>query len=281
MITAGIDCGAKNTKTVIMKDGKITGKGKVLTGFDQNKAILESFETACKRAGINMDQVETICGTGSGKDSVKKAIPKTKELVNDIKSMGKAAHYFCPSARTVADVGAEEGRAATLDEAGNILDFAINEKCAAGAGAFIEAMSRALETELSELGSMALQSDKEIPMNAQCAIFAESEVVGLIHAKTKKEDISKAIHDAMASRIVSMIRRIGVNEDVVIIGGVGGNPGFVAAMKKQLGIGSVHIPEEPEYGMAVGAAVVGEELSGSGSSARAAARQRVSADYAD
>jgi benzoyl-CoA reductase subunit D len=108
---------------------------------------------------------------------------------------------------------------------------------------------------------MALESDKEIPMNAQCAIFAESEVVGLIHAKTKKEDISKAIHDAMASRIVSMIRRIGVNDDVVMIGGVGRNPGFVAAMKKQLGIGTLRIPEEPEYGMAVGAAVVAEQLS--------------------
>jgi len=261
MITAGIDCGAKNTKTVVMKSGKIIGKAKVLTGFDQNKAILESFEAACKGAGISADQVETICGTGSGRDSVKKAIPKTRELVNDIKAMGKAANYFFPGARTVADVGAEEGKAAKLDKNGNALDFAVNEKCAAGAGAFIEAMSRALETELTEMGPLALRSDKEIPMNAQCAIFAESEVVGLIHGKTKKEDISKAIHDAMAGRIVSMIRRIGVNEDVVMIGGVGYNPGFVAAVKKGLGIGTLHIPEEPEYGIAVGAAVVAEELS--------------------
>ena len=260
MITAGIDCGAKNTKSVLMKDGKIIGKGKVLTGFDQNKAILESFETACKRAGIGGDQVDTICGTGSGKDCVKKAIPRTKELVNDIKAMGKAAHYFFPGARTVVDVGAEEGRAAKLNERGNPLDFAVNEKCAAGAGAFIEAMSRALETELTELGPMALKSDREIPMNAQCAIFAESEVVGLIHAKTKKEDISKAIHDAMAGRIVSMIRRIGVNQDVVMIGGVAYNPGFLAAMKKQLGIDILRVPEEPEYGTAAGAAVVAEEL---------------------
>jgi benzoyl-CoA reductase subunit D len=261
MISAGIDCGAKNTKTVIMKDGKVIGKAMVLTGFDQIRAILESFENACRNAGLSPDQVERICGTGSGKDSVKKAIPRVKELVNDIKAMGKAAHYLFPCARTVADVGAEEGRAAKLDEKGNTLDFAVNEKCAAGAGAFIEAMSRALETELTELGPMALQSDKEIPMNAQCAIFAESEVVGLIHAKTRKADISKAIHDAMASRIVSMIRRIGVNEDVVMIGGVGYNPGFVSAMKKELGIEKLLVPEEPEYGMAAGAAMVAGEIS--------------------
>jgi benzoyl-CoA reductase subunit D len=146
-----------------------------------------------------------------------------------------------------------------LDENGNATDFAINEKCAAGAGAFIEAMARALETSTEEMGSLALTSDKEIPMNAQCAIFAESEVVGLIHAKTKKNDISKAIHDAMASRIVSMIRRIGVNEDVVMLGGVGYNPGFVEAMKRELNLENIYIPDDPEYGAAVGAAVAATE----------------------
>ncbi len=255
MITAGIDCGAKNTKTIIMKDGQIIGKGKVLTGFDQNKAIISSWEMALKDAGISEGDVERIFGTGSGRNSIK----NVTGLINDIKAMGKAANYYFPSARTVADVGAEEGRAAKLDEKGSAVDFAINEKCAAGAGAFIEAMARALELNLEEMGPLALTSDKEIPMNAQCAIFAESEVVGLIHAKTSKPDISKAIHDAMASRIVSMIRRIGVNEDVVLLGGVGRNPGFVEAMKLQLKLEKIHIPDEPEYGEAVGAAVAAAE----------------------
>lgn len=260
MITAGIDCGAKNTKTAIMKDGKIVGKAIALTGFDQVKAIKESYGGALKDASLTDTAVQVICGTGSGKNSIKAAFPETKDLVNDIKAMGKGAHYFFPKARTVADVGAEEGRAAKLDESGNPLDFAINEKCAAGAGAFIEAMSRALETSLNQMGPLALESSKEIPMNAQCAIFAESEVVGLIHAKTEKQDISKAIHDAMASRIVSMIRRIGVNEDVVMLGGVAYNPGFVEAMRRQLGIGQIYIPDLPELGVAVGAAVVAAEL---------------------
>jgi benzoyl-CoA reductase subunit D len=96
-------------------------------------------------------------------------------------------------------------------------------------------------------------------MNAQCVIFAESEVVGLIHAKTEKRDISKAIHDAMVSRIVSMIRRIGVNEDVAMIGGVGRNPGFVETMKCELRVEQLYIPDAPEYGAAVGAAVVAAE----------------------
>ncbi len=252
MITAGIDCGAKNTKTVIVKDGHIVGKAKVITGFDQGKAVSQSLEEAIRSAGITREDIVKIGGAGSGKDSVKEA----DETVNDIKAMAKAANYFFPKARTVTDVGAEEGRAVKIDEKGNVVDFAINEKCAAGAGAFIEAMGRALETPLEEMGSLALKSDMEIPMNAQCAIFAESEVVGLIHAKTSKQDISKAIHDAMASRIVSMIRRVGVNEDVVMIGGVGYNPGFVEAMRRELRLGKIFIPECPEYGSAVGAALV-------------------------
>jgi benzoyl-CoA reductase subunit D len=255
MITVGIDCGAKNTKTVVLKDGDIIGKGSVLTGFDQEKAVNDSLDQAIKDAGISKDDVDRFGGTGPGKASISMA----DNEVNDIKAMAKAAHYFFPNSRTVADVGAEEGRAVKIDEKGNVVDFAINEKCAAGAGAFIEAMARALGTSLEEMGPLALKSDKEIPMNAQCAIFAESEVVGLIHAKTEKQDISRAIHDAMASRIVSMIRRVGVNEDVAMLGGVGYNPGFVGAMKRELNLEKINIPDAPEFGAAVGAALVAAE----------------------
>lgn len=255
MITAGIDCGAKNTKTIIMKDKEILGKGVTLTGFDQAAAIKGSFDAALKDAGILESDVEKIGGTGAGMEDITQANVK----VNEVKAMAKAANYYFPTARTVTDVGAEMGRAVKIDEKGAVLDFAINEKCAAGAGAFIEAMARALEVQLEDMGPMAMESDKEIPMNAQCAIFAESEVVGLIHAKTGKQDISKAIHDAMASRIVSMIRRIGVNKDIVMLGGVGLNPGFVDSLKKQLEVDNILIPEDPAYGAAVGAATVAAE----------------------
>jgi benzoyl-CoA reductase subunit D len=255
MITAGIDCGAKNTKTIILKDGKIIGRAMVPTGFDLGKAVESSLEKAFQKAGIARADIQRICGTGSGKNAVKMA----DDAVNDIKAISKGAHYFFPNARTVTDVGAEEGRAAKIDEKGNPVDFAINEKCAAGAGVFIEAMARALEVTIEEMGRLSLQSDKEIPMNAQCAIFAESEVVGLIHAKTAKPDISKAIHDSMAGRIASMIRRIGVYEDVAMFGGVAHNPGLMAAMKRELKVEKIYIPDEPEYGAAVGAAALAAE----------------------
>ena len=252
MFTAGIDCGAKNTKTAILNDGNIIGKASVLTGFDQSAAVKESLDLALEGAGMKRDQIQRIGGTGSGAQSIQEADIK----VNDMKAIVMAAHCFFPTARTVVDVGAEAARAAKCDEKGGVVDFAINEKCAAGAGTFIEAMARALETPLEGMGLLALSSDNPIPLNAQCTIFAESEVVGLIHAKTEKKDISKAIHDAIARRIVSMIRRIGVNPDIVMLGGVAYNPGFVTALKRELGVDQVYIPESPEFGAAVGAAVV-------------------------
>lgn len=257
MIAAGIDCGAKTTKAVILKDGTIIGKAMVLTGFDQVNAVENSLDRAVKQAGIARKDIQRVGGTGSGKNAVKIA----NASVSEIKAMARGAFYFFPKTRTVADVGAEEGRAARLDVNGNPVDFATNEKCAAGAGTFIETMARALEVSIEEMGLLCLQSDRQIPLNAQCAIFAESEVVGLIHAKTAKPDISRAIHDSIAGRIASMIRRIGVNEDVALLGGLARNPGFVASITRQLNVNRLYTPPDPEFGAAVGAAVSAAETS--------------------
>ena len=257
MIAAGIDCGAKTTKAVILKDGTIIGKGMVSTGFDQVNAVENSLDRAVKQAGIARKDIQRVGGTGSGKNAVKIA----NASVSEIKAMARGAFYFFPKTRTVADVGAEEGRAARLDVNGNPVDSATNEKCAAGAGTFIETMARALEVSIEEMGLLCLQSDRQIPLNAQCAIFAESEVVGLIHAKTAKPDISRAIHDSIAGRIASMIRRIGVNEDVALIGGLARNPGFVASITRQLNVNRLYTPPDPEFGAAVGAAVSAAETS--------------------
>lgn len=255
MITAGIDCGAKNTQVIIMQKGQIIGKAMLATGYEQENAFQDTLAQAAKDAGISKDDVQKIFATGTGRKSLKAA----DDTVGEIKAMAKGAHFFFPNARTVIDIGAEEGRAAKIDKLGNVVDFAINEKCAAGAGAFIEGMARALDVTVEEMGSLCLQSDKEIPLNAQCVIFAESDVVNLIHANTEKPDISKAIHDAIASRIASIIRRIGVNEDIVLLGGVGYNPGFIAALQKELKVENIFIPDEPEYGAAVGAAILAAE----------------------
>jgi len=141
------------------------------------------------------------------------------------------------------------------DADGKVLDFVINERCAAGAGSFTEAMARALEIEVEEIGPLSLNSTEAVPMNAQCAVFAESEVVTLVHQKMSKENIARAIHDAIASRISSMARRLSIEQDIVLVGGMANNVGFVDSLKRELNM-DVTIPEDPEYVAALGAARV-------------------------
>ena len=254
MITAGIDMGARNIRVLILKNGQVLARTERLAGFETAESAQIAFQEALDQAGLNRDQVEKIVATGAGRESA----PLAQETVTDVGAAAKGAMKLIPQARTVIDVGAEEGRAIKTDGEGKVIDFAVNEKCAAGAGSFTEAMSRALEVPLEEFGRLSLKSSKTIPMNAQCAVFAESEVVSLLHAKTPKEDIARAVHDAIADRIISMVRRVGITPEVALIGAVSRNAGFVDALRRGLER-DVVIPEHAEYVGALGAALVAAE----------------------
>ena len=254
MITAGIDMGAKSVRVLLLKDGKVLARTQELAGFEPAEATKKAFTRAVSEAGISEEDIDLICSTGAGRKTALYA----KESVTEVGAAAKGVAFTHPKVRTVIDVGAEEGRAVKCDERGKVLDFAVNEKCAAGSGSFTEAMARALEVPLEEFGKLSLQSTKTIPMNAQCAVFAESEVVSLVHAKTPKVDIARAVHDAIASRIVSMVRRVGINEEVALVGGVSYNPGFVDALSRGLET-KVIVPEDSEYVGALGAAIVAGE----------------------
>jgi benzoyl-CoA reductase subunit D len=254
MITAGIDMGSKTIKVVVLRDGRIIGKAMILAGFESQQAAEQAFATALEEASITGEEVERTAATGAGR----KYAPRAQRAVSEVAGDAKGVHKLYPNARTVIDVGAEEGRAIRCNQEGKVLDFALNEKCAAGAGAFTEAMSRALEVKIEDLGPMSLTSENAIPMNAQCAVFAESEVVSLLHQKTPKEDIARAVHDAIASRIVSLARKVGFEPEVVLIGGVAQNKGFVDSLERALEC-QVMVPEDPEYIGAFGAALAATE----------------------
>ena len=255
MITAGIDMGAKTTKVVILQDRKILGRGLAPTGFEQKEAAVQAFNEALWQAGLVQNEIGRVFSTGVGRQ----AAPYASNSLTDVAAAARGSLFLNPELRTVIDVGAEEGRAIKCTPQGKVADFAVNEKCAAGAGSFVEAMSRALELPLDSMGEMSLRSQKAVPMNAQCTVFAESEVVSLVHAKTPKEDIVRALHDAIANRIVSMARRVGVQEAVGLIGGVALNVGFIDALRRCLEVESVWVPQEPEYVGAIGAAVAAAE----------------------
>ncbi|MCW3994498.1 MAG: acyl-CoA dehydratase activase [Candidatus Bathyarchaeota archaeon] len=263
MLTAGVDVGAKYAKIVLLEDGKnVLTRANGIVEFDVLKSTTEVFEKALLDAGLERDQIVHVVATGMGRKACHKKPPiNAEEIVPEVIADAKGAYYLIPTVKTVIDVGAEEGRGVKVGENGKVRDFVINERCAAGAGTFIETMARALEVAVEDMGPLALKSTKEVPMNAQCCVFAESEVVTLIHSKVSKEDIARAIHDAMAGRIASMVLRLGVEKDVALIGGVARNPGFLPPLEKELNT-KILVPEHPEYVGAVGAAVLALETEG-------------------
>ena len=254
MVTLGVDLGAKFVKVVALKDGKVAARTKEPTGFDQKESASKAIAAALKQAGVAREDVKVLVTTGLGR----KSIPGAAGAVTEVTAVARGIRHAAPSVRTVIDIGAEEGRAVRCGDDGKVIDFVVNEKCAAGAGAFTEAMARALEITVQEMGPLSLKSTRAVPMNAQCAVFAESEVVSLIHQKTSKEDIARAVHDAIASRLISMVRRIGVERDVALVGGVAYNTGLHDSLKRGLDI-DVMVPEHPEYMGALGAALIAQE----------------------
>jgi len=242
--------GSKNVKVMVLKDSQILAKDLIPSGFDQKTATEKVFNNALQKASLSRGDIDHIVATGAGKDSA----PYANSEVSVVGADALGGNFLYPSARTVIDVGAETSRAVRCNEKGRMIDFVINEKCAAGSGTFIEAMARALEVKLEEIGPLSLKAKKTISMNAQCTIFAESEVVSLIHEKASKADIAKAIHDSIANRIASLARRLGIQGDVVLVGGVAKNVGFVNSLQKTLGV-ELLVPEEPEFVGALGAAL--------------------------
>jgi len=251
MITAGIDMGTQSVKTVILKDGKVLARSKAFSGFETSKVAEETLAEALARAKLTKTDLDQVTATGSGMEMALVSDSTTSMMGAD----AKAGVWLFPAGRTIIDVGAEEARAVKCDDRGVMIDFVVNERCAAGAGAFIEAMARALEVKLEEMGPLSLRAERASPINASCVIFGESDVVTLIHRQESKPEIARAVFDAMADRVSSMIFRLGLTPEVVLVGGAAKDVGFVASLKRKLGV-DVLIPEYPEFAGALGAALI-------------------------
>jgi benzoyl-CoA reductase subunit D len=250
MITVGLDLGTQRVQVVVLKDGIIASRAQAISGFDPTKAAEQAVDEALKQINLKLSDIAGFAATGSAMDMAPYAASTASMMGAD----AKAGVFLFPKARTIIDVGAEEARAVKCDERGVMVDFVVNERCAAGAGAFIEAMARALEVKLEDMGPLALKAERASPINASCVIFGESDVVSLIHRQESKPEIARAVYDAMADRISSMIHRLGLNQDIVLVGGVAKDVGFVASLNRKLGV-NVLIPDYPEYAGALGAAI--------------------------
>jgi len=250
VITAGVDLGSDYTQAAVVADGETIGRGETRTGFDLDAARERALEAALDDAGLEPGELSAVAATGGGRKSV-----EADHRVTAYRAIGLALEEAWPSARTVLLMGAKNSAALKLGEGGTVLDFAENDKCAAGVGRFISDLTRFLEMDLEGMIEAALEADGAAQeLNTQCAVFAESEVISLIHEGVPEARIARAVHEGIAERNASLLRRVGLEEDLVVVGGVGRNTAFLQALEGTVGT-PARAPEHPAHVAAAGAAL--------------------------
>lgn len=251
MYVMGIDSGSTSTNAVIMDTEKnIIASAVVRTGAKSADSAARALEEVLKEAGLSKDDLSYIVSTGYGRVSIDFA----DENVTEISCHGRGAHYFNPAIRTILDIGGQDSKAIHLSTSGEVTDFVMNDKCAAGTGRFLEMIARTLEIDVSELGPAALSSSEDIEITSMCSVFAESEVISLIANNKEKPDIAWGVCKAIANKAYSLLKRVGMEEEFMMTGGVAKNPGVVKAVEDRIG-SKLYICREPEIVGAAGAAL--------------------------
>jgi predicted CoA-substrate-specific enzyme activase len=251
-IFAGVDIGSLGTKSVVFADGKILGSHIILTGINPEENGRAALKAALEQAGVRWEDLSYIVGTGYGRISA----PYANKTVTEISCHGKGAHYIHPNTKTIIDMGGQDCKAIRLDEDGNVTDFAMNDKCAAGTGRFLEVMANVFKVSLEDLGELARQAVKVVPISSTCTVFAESETISLLARGEKPANIIIGIYHAIANRISAMFSRVGLEEDVFFSGGVAKNSGMRKALEEVLGVRLVPSPIDPQLAGAIGAAII-------------------------
>jgi predicted CoA-substrate-specific enzyme activase len=246
-----VDVGSSTTKfTIISEDYQVVGHSVVYTHARHEKAIAESVEKIKSLYDISLDDIANIVGTGYGRNN----IPFANQRMTELFCHGKGARFLYPNARFIIDIGGQDSKVIELDHNGNMTNFVMNEKCAAGTGKFLEAMARTLDKKLTEFESLAAKSGQKVSISNTCTVFAESEVISRISQGKKIEDIISGRHDSIAERICGMVRRLHAVPDIVMIGGVARNRGVVKAIEDIVGC-TIVVPDEPQVTGSLGAAV--------------------------
>ncbi|MEA3435375.1 MAG: acyl-CoA dehydratase activase [Thermodesulfobacteriota bacterium] len=257
MITVGVDVGSITAKAALINDDGIAATKVIMTGYNSKNAGEQVFKGVFANAGIESSQVDCIIATGYGRNSVTFA----DKAVTEITCHAAGAHYLNPDIRSIIDIGGQDSKAIVINEKGKVIDFAMNDKCAAGTGRFLEVMARALEVNLDEFGNMSLKADNAASISSLCTVFAESEVVSLISKGENRQNIIAGIHESIASRVVAMGNRIGLRDPVMMTGGVAKNIGVVRALEKKINT-SISVSENAQVTGAIGAGLIARTQTG-------------------
>ncbi len=255
-VTAGLDLGSTYVKCVVMRDHEVVGHAILPTGPDHDATAASTLDISLEMGGLSREDVEYTVSTGYGR----RVASTADSTVSEISANAAGTRWVGRElgVRTIIDIGGQDTKVIALDDDLQIANFQMNDKCAAGTGRFLEVLARVLEIPLDELGPVSLTSKDPVPITTTCLVFAKSEVATLITEGYGKEDIVAGIHKAVARRLASMARKVGVKEVVFFDGGPARNIGMIQALEEELGV-KLAVPELPQTVTATGAALLAKE----------------------
>ena len=255
MKTLGIDIGSLNVKAVMLGDDGILGTGIGPPGDDVEVGARSVLESATGQAGLNLDSLPLVA-TGVGA----KLVSFTSQQKTITTCLARGIRYLYPSVRLAIDMGAESTTVIKISDRGRLTDWANHDKCASGTGLFLQQMAKLMALPLEEMAMLSLQAKGRADITSTCAVFAESEVISHVHRDppTPKEDIVAGIYYSVVSRIMSLCKRVGIEKDIAVTGGVALNDGLVDILERELGF-KVLRPETPQHIAALGAAIIARE----------------------
>ena len=256
MRALGIDIGSLTTKAVILDSDRVVASSVIATDEETGLSAEAAVDEVLKQAGIRLDDGVFIVSTGvGGKD-----VPFSQQSRSLATCLARGIHRLFPSVRMSIDMGAESSTVIKVSDRGRLNDWVNQDKCAAGTGIFLQQMAKLMQMPLDEMAILSIKAKGRADITSTCAVFAESEVISHVHREppTPKEDIVAGIYYSVVSRVISLCKRIGIERDVAVTGGVGLNKGLVKILEDELGLG-ILVPEQPQLVAALGAAVVAQE----------------------
>ena len=252
---AGVDVGTRMTRALLLDpEGCERGRISRSTGARPEIAAEQTVQELCVRHGVPRDQIVYLASTGYGRYCV----PFRQIQITEMTCHAVGALRLFPETRTVLDVGAMNSRALRVADTGRVVAFRMNDRCASGAGRFLERVATSLEIELDQVGELSLRSQDPQPISSICAVLAESEVINHVTSGKPVEDILRGAHNSIAERVVALVRQVGALPEITLTGGVTRNSGLVAALEERLGC-RVNVSPDSEYAGALGAAVLARQ----------------------
>ena len=254
VLVCGVDVGAATAEAVIFENSHMISYSILPTGPSVKIIAEKAFKHALDKTKLSVSTFDYVVSTGWGRYSV----PFADRTVTEIICHGKGSKFLIPSTRTVVDIGGQDSKVISLDENGNVSNFVMNDKCAAGTGRFLEVMANVLEVPLEDMGEISLASQNPCSVSSTCTVFAETEMVSLRAEGKERDDLIAGIHNSIASRVYVLGKSLGYTKDIVFTGGVAKNIGVKKALERLIGI-EMLLPAESQIVGAIGAALIAQE----------------------